>query len=73
MERTRKGGAPLNKTLAVMRDIDKELDAVEKVLAAEDATVGPISKTVIWPIVKRVLAWAVIALALFFVLRAFWK
>ena len=30
-----------------MRNIDKELDAVEKVLAAEDATVGPISKTVI--------------------------
>ena len=56
-----------------MRDIDKELDAVEKALAAENATVGPISKTVIWPIAKRVLLWAVIALVLFFVLRAFWK
>jgi hypothetical protein len=52
-----------------MRDIDKEMDAVEKALSAEHSTIGPISKTVI----GRVVIWLVIALVVLFVLGSFWK
>jgi len=55
-----------------MRDIDRELDAVENAMAAEDATIGTEVKSDLWHIFLRIVLWSVIAAVVFIVLRAFW-
>ena len=61
------------RTLGVMRDIDREMDAVEKALAAEDAAVGRPTKSDVWRMLRSIVLWAVIALVVFAVSQAFWR
>ena len=60
------------RTLGVMRDIDRELGAVENAMTAEDATIGTEVKSDLWHIFLRIVLWSVIAAVVFIVLRAFW-
>ena len=56
-----------------MRDTDREMDAVEEALAAEDAAVGRPTKSDAWRMLRSIVLWAVIALVVFMVLQAFWR
>jgi hypothetical protein len=55
-----------------MRDIDREMDEVDKALAAEDAAVGRLTTSDAWRMLRGIVLWAVIALAIFAALQAFW-
>jgi hypothetical protein len=54
-----------------MRDVDREMEAVEKAMAAEDVTVEIQVKSDLWRILQSILPWAVIAAAVLVVFRMF--
>jgi hypothetical protein len=54
-----------------MRDIDREMDAVEKALAAEDVAVGHPTKSDAFRLLRSIVPWAVIGLVVFIALQAF--
>lgn len=55
-----------------MRDIDRELETVEKAMASDSISVGRAPRQMLWPLLKPILIWVAIALIVLLVFQTVW-